>query len=671
VHPERFQTRTKQQYISISIFLVKSTALPQYIISSIPEYLHTDTKSSKYTETMASEITQLLARTNTAALPATSTGAKSTISPFATALNGVDQPMNDLFKILIWSSLAGLAMLILIIRLFQRWRAHMRHMTAMNLSGGQQTYWAKNRSKWWWKFKKHVLYAPLWKKRHNREFRLSSALNMGTIPGRFHTILLAAFIFSNIGYMLALSYSREDRYSVAAELRGRAGVLAMINMIALVILAGRNNPLIKLIQISFDTYNLLHRWMGRTIVFETIVHTLCWAYVKGAASGWSGIRKTIATDPFITYGTVGAIAMLLIAVTSLSPIRHAFYETFLDVHIILAFVAILTAWIHLEISKLPQLPYIKVVLCLWMADRFARMARLAWCNYSFGGKGWTKASIEVLPGDACRVTLHLPRKVNIEAGSHAYLRFSTLNIWESHPFSIAWVQHRSTNPTLPFDKMDSLYFMDSDNQLDLKAKDTVTDVSFVIHAQTGLTKRLFDKANAYRPGVLTLNAAFEGPYAGHHSLDSYGHLVLFAGSSGITHQIPYVQHLVKGCNEKSVAARKIVLVWIVRDSEHLEWVRPWMDLILQMPGRRDCLIIKLFVTRPKNPREIVSPSATVSMFPGRPNINLIVENEVKEQTGAMCVTVCGPGGLQDSVREAVRDVQEQGVVDFIEESFTW
>jgi hypothetical protein len=241
VHPERFQTRTKQQYISISIFLVKSTALPQYIISSIPEYLHTDTKSSKYTETMASEITQLLARTNTAALPATSTGAKSTISPFATALNGVDQPMNDLFKILIWSSLAGLAMLILIIRLFQRWRAHMRHMTAMNLSGGQQTYWAKNRSKWWWKFKKHVLYAPLWKKRHNREFRLSSALNMGTIPGRFHTILLAAFIFSNIGYMLALSYSREDRYSVAAELRGRAGVLAMINMIALVILAGRNN----------------------------------------------------------------------------------------------------------------------------------------------------------------------------------------------------------------------------------------------------------------------------------------------------------------------------------------------------------------------------------------------------------------------------------------------
>jgi hypothetical protein len=619
------------------------------------------------------EIAQFLARATTSAVSgnSTSTGSKSTISPFATDLNGVDQPMDNLFKFLIWSCLGGLALLILLARILQRWRAHMRHLAAMNLSAGQQKYWAINRRNWWWKVKKYLIYAPLRKKRHNREFRLSSALNMGTIPSRLHAILLGAFIFSNIGYMLALNWSREDRYSIAAELRGRSGVLAVINMIALVILAGRNNPLITLLQISFDTYNLLHRWMGRTIVFEVIVHTLCWAYVKGTASGWSGIWKTIATDPFISWGTIGAIAMVLIALTSLSPVRHAFYETFLDVHIILAFTAILAVWIHLEVAKLPQLPYIKVVFCLWIADRVGRMAKLAWYNYSLDGKGWTRASIDSLPGDACRVTLHLPRKANIKPGSHAYLRFSTLNVWESHPFSIAWVQHRSINPTLPYNKMDSVSSLASEKQLQLKAKDIVTDVSFVIHAQTGLTKRLFDKASSYRPGVLTLTAAFEGPYAGHHSLDSYGHVVLFAGSSGITHQIPFVQHLVKGCNEKSVATRKIVLVWIVRDSEHLEWVRPWMDQILQMQGRRECLVIKLFVTRPKNPREVVSPSTTVSMFPGRPNIKLIMQNEVKEQTGAMCVTVCGPGGLADNVREAVRDVQEDGVVDFIEESFTW
>lgn len=96
-----------------------------------------------------------------------------------------------------------------------------------------------------------------------------------------------------------------------------------------------------------------------------------------------------------------------------------------------------------------------------------------------------------------------------------------------------------------------------------------------------------------------------------------------------------------------------------------------MDIILQMPNRRDILNIKLFVTRPKSPREVHSPSTTVQMFPGRPNVMTILAKEVEEQIGAMCVTVCGPGGLADNVREAVRSVQDISSVDFIEESFTW
>lgn len=166
-------------------------------------------------------------------------------------------------------------------------------------------------------------------------------------------------------------------------------------------------------------------------------------------------------------------------------------------------------------------------------------------------------------------------------------------------------------------------------------------------------------------------AAFEGPYAGHHSLVSYGHCVLFAGSSGITHQISHVHHLLLEYHKDTIATRKITLVWIVRDLEQLEWVRPWMDDLLSMPRRREILTIKLFVTRPKSPAEVVSPSTTVQMYPGRPNIRLLLQNEVLHQVGAMCVTVCGPGGLADNVREVVREVQGFSSVDFVEEAFTW
>jgi hypothetical protein len=170
---------------------------------------------------------------------------------------------------------------------------------------------------------------------------------------------------------------------------------------------------------------------------------------------------------------------------------------------------------------------------------------------------------------------------------------------------------------------------------------------------------------------LTLRAAFEGAYAGHHSLSSYGTVLLFAGSSGITYQIPFLFHLISSHASGTVATRRLTLVWIVRDLEYLEWVRPWMDEILQLPSHREVLTIKLFITRPKNPGEILNLNATVQIFPGRPNVKLLMETAVKHQIGAMCVTVCGPGGLADNVREAVRDFQEVGVIDFIEESFSW
>ena len=133
----------------------------------------------------------------------------------------------------------------------------------------------------------------------------------------------------------------------------------------------------------------------------------------------------------------------------------------------------------------------------------------------------------------------------------------------------------------------------------------------------------------------------------------------------------YIRHLLNGYNDGTVATRRLTLVWTIREYESLEWVRPYMDTILRIPNRKDLLRIHIFVTRPNNPRDITSASATVRMFPGRPNIPLLLQKEVLEQVGAMCVTVCGPGALADDVRGAVRAVQGHSVVDFVEESFTW
>ena len=96
-----------------------------------------------------------------------------------------------------------------------------------------------------------------------------------------------------------------------------------------------------------------------------------------------------------------------------------------------------------------------------------------------------------------------------------------------------------------------------------------------------------------------------------------------------------------------------------------------MTTILGMDRRSEVLRILLFVTRPRSPTEVQSPSSTVSMFPGKPNIETLIDMEIEAQVGAMAVSVCGPGSLSDDVRDVVRKRQQLANIDYIEESFSW
>ncbi|OAA47092.1 ferric reductase [Metarhizium rileyi] len=590
----------------------------------------------------------------------------STIAPYYTSLNGVNQPMNLLFRDVLWWTLGIAGLAILTIRMMEIMWAKLRQVSAMSDPRAKQAYWRTSQFSWMPGVKKHITYAPLWNKRHNREFKLSSAVNVGTLPSRLHMMMIIAYVGSNIAYMFVLNWSNENKYSLCAEMRGRSGTLALVNMVPLIIFAGRNNPLISMLKISFDTYNLLHRWMGRIVVAESIIHTVAWAIPAVADRGWDITIKKLIHSPFKLSGFIGTSALVLLLILSVSPFRHAFYETFLNLHILLALVIFVCTWVHCATATLPgglpQLSWIMSIVALWFADRFARLFRLVYNNWS--RKGFTDAICEALPGEVTRVTIRLPRYLTIPPGTHAYLRFSGIRFWESHPFSIAWVEHMADH-SLPFvEKEEPIHF-------GLDKKNTITSVSFLIGAQTGFTRQLFKKAQA-SPGGICIRAAMEGPYAGHHNLDSYGHAVLFAGSTGITHQLSYLNHFLEGYKAGTVATRKLTLVWIVREYESLEWVRPYMDRLPQVPDGNEILNIEVYVTRPRSPRSLAGLRGNnYRLSPGRPNIPLVVSREVQRQVGAMVVTVCGPGALADDVRGAVRAVQGDNVVDFIEESFTW
>ncbi len=510
------------------------------------------------------------------------------------------------------------------------------------------------------KFKKHWLDAPLFRTRHHREFKLSSAISVGTLPSRFQSFFLVGYFAVNIGFCIwRIDY---HSFSVgASQLVSRSGIMAVINMIPLFLLAGRNNPIIKLTGIPFDTMNLLHRWFGRIVVLEAIAHTVAWMSSKVHTKGWGAVQASINHSQFIQMGFIGTVSFVFLMLHSPSPVRHAFYEVFLHGHIAAAGLALGAVWVHLKDRSTQFMLY--GVVALWAMERAWRFARLILCNV---GNGGTKADVEILPGDTLRVTVRMARPWTFRPGQHAYLYMPAIGLWTNHPFSLAWSEEEED-----LTKTESIV---DEKGLPISRQDILehhkTSMSFLIRRRTGFTDKLYKKAERSVEGRFTTTAFTEGPYGG-ENLTSYGTVMLWAAGIGIAHQVPHVRDIVASYANGTTATRRLTLVWIIQSPEHLEWIRPWMTQILSMPRRREILKILLFVTRPRSNKEIQSPSASVQMFPGRPNVQSLVDQEMQEGIGAACVSTCGTGSLADELRSVVRKRQEQWNVDFREEAFSW
>ncbi|PSR83772.1 ferric reductase like transmembrane component-domain-containing protein [Coniella lustricola] len=578
-------------------------------------------------------------------MPSGSAGSNSAIDP---------DVENQLLSDYMYYVLTGGAVLVIAYTVYIKSIRYLR--TVSSLGNSTQTYFARES----WKsafFKRSIQYSPVVHKRHNREFALSSAMNMGTLPTRLQLFILIGYVAANIAFCVTDITFHSNFDSWIDLLRNRTGVLGVVNMVPLFLMAGRNNPLIKWLGISFDTFNLLHRWLGRITALEIIAHTLCY-WIGGAAdSSFSAVfAKTLQSD-FLLWGFIGTVGAAFLLIQSPSVLRHAWYEVFKILHIAGAAVTLIGAWYHCQMKSFPQLNYLYAVIALWAFDRAARAIRVAYGNIGAGG---TKTIVEALPGNACRVTITMARPWAFAPGQHSYLYFPTISWTQSHPFSVGWSEESEMHDgeKLSMDRNDIL-------------GNRKTSHSYIIRARTGFTGALYKKAAACPDGRLITTCLVEGPYGGLHNMNSYGTVMLFAGGVGITQAVPHVRDLVAGYSNGTVAARKIVLVWIIQSPEHLEWIRPWMTEILAMDRRRECLRIMLFVSRPRSTKEIHSPSSTVQMFPGRPNIEHLIGAEMENQVGALGVTVCGPGALSDEVRLAVRNRQYYGTIEFCEEAFSW
>lgn len=119
----------------------------------------------------------------------------------------------------------------------------------------------------------------------------------------------------------------------------------------------------------------------------------CPGYIRGVdylniTGGWDAVRLAFVESLFIRTGVIvsrpytppcflrpptslmtksqAAGAFALLFVHSPSPIRHAFYETFLHLHIIIATTSFIFLWIHL--NRKPSQQFLLGAMVLWAIE---------------------------------------------------------------------------------------------------------------------------------------------------------------------------------------------------------------------------------------------------------------------------------------------------------------
>ena len=187
------------------------------------------------------------------------------MDPKVVAASMVDNVRFSQYTIYILLGIAGAFVLYNITLAFIEWTR-----TLACLNNNNQQYFRAQHPVYAWA-QRHILLAPLFSQRHSERISVGPTI-IGLLPTRFQSMLIFGILIMNVTLATYGIEWHGSEVTLLWHFRNRLGLLALTNMIPLVLIAGRNNPLIFLTRISYSHFNLMHRWFGRLVIALTIAH---------------------------------------------------------------------------------------------------------------------------------------------------------------------------------------------------------------------------------------------------------------------------------------------------------------------------------------------------------------------------------------------------------------
>ncbi|KAF2083679.1 hypothetical protein K490DRAFT_51054 [Saccharata proteae CBS 121410] len=499
----------------------------------------------------------------------------------------------------------------------------------------------------------------------------------------------------------------------------RTGVMAISNLPWLWLFAGRNNVFLWATGWKFSTFNLFHRHIARVATLEAIVHAAGYThqYLK------KGTYEEQLAKLYMQFGVVAVVAMGCLLITSVVWIRRKFYESFLLAHILLAVVVVIALFYHVAHEDGEYNPYLWPLVAIWSFDRLLRIIHLIACNVrlKLGSSAMGSEAVATYNKDADVIRLEItPSSALLKPGpgQHYFLyQPASWKGYENHPFTLgAWTTDSTAEWAASTDLQDRHTAKDQTASGITPASDSSSATStsgqagskrektsvadrrgrmqlvFWIRPYDGWTRRLRDACLGSREeGIVRSTLLIEGPYGERAPLHNFETVLLFAGGTGISSAIPYIQDHVERVSRQGAAGcrtRRLRLFWTSRQPAFLREVA---TRELQPALELEEFDATLFCTGAGKSMDSSTDASTalgeksgtwsgagarLTMRSGRPDMRSLIRSsafDVTAEGGRIAVLLCGPTAMADEARGAVHAAMKEGCrgIEYVEETFGW
>lgn len=499
-------------------------------------------------------------------------------------------------------------------------------------------------------FRKKIANPALFGFRHSTPVKLGpfNIINV-SLPTRAQSYVLAGYYAMFIIFMFIKIdlFDGNTRYAtkglqLSRYLADRSGIIAITQVPLIYLFAGRNNIMLWVTGWSYDTFNVYHRAISRVMYICVFIHGTCFSANYGL-NGTLGKNYSIG---YFRWGMVACIAGGLIIFQTIRHFRESVYETFLQIHRVLVIVFTFAVYYHLK--SFGYLQWFWAAIAVWAFDRAARLVRIL-----VGGVR-SKAEMQVHGHEFVKFKVNYSGLWKPQPGAYAFIYFLKpfFKSWEDHPFSC----YPSPVPG-------------EENK-----------IVFCMRILNGKTKQMANYLADKPEGRDTVPVLIEGPYGQHFPVENSDSIVLICGGIGFTGAYSYA------CHYKNLAgSKRISFIWITRFNHNLSVFAEELDFL----AHEDNVDVQLYVTDDVGPdsnektdtssnnnsleKRSVGSITSSNVNYGIPNLSELIPRHIEESSGSTAFMVCGPPGLNDSVRKTVVDNMDKGKgrVDIYVEAFNW